>query len=110
VILTNQEFATLSYIKQVTDPDVWDPIFQDAMANRLGAELVMALTGDKGLANVCIALTNASIEEARKADAGEELSINDITPDWIRFRGIDWPGASTGPYVGFDWGGLLPSY
>jgi hypothetical protein len=111
VILTNQEFATLSYVKQVTDPDIWDPIFQDAMVNKLGADLVMALTGDKGLANACVAMANASIQEARKADGNEGLTINDVTPDWIRMRGINWTeGYSSGPYVGFDWGGLLPSY
>jgi len=111
VILTNQEFATLAYVKQVTDPNVWDPMFQDAMANKLGADLVMGLTGDKALANMCIQLANASIMEARKVDGNEALTINDVTPDFIRVRGINWnDGYVSGPYSGFDWGGLLPAY
>lgn len=111
VILTNQEFATLVYIRQVTDPNVWDPIFQDAMSNALGADIVIALTGDKTLANMCIARANRSIEEARKADGNEGLTINDVTPDWIRARGVWWSdNMQSGPYSGFDWGGLLPSY
>lgn len=111
VILTNQEFATLAYVKQVTDPNVWDPMFQDAMANKLGADIVMGLTGDKVLANMCIQLANASIMEARKVDGNEGLTINDVTPDFIRIRGINWTdGYISGPYTGFDWGGLLPAY
>lgn len=111
VILTNQEFATLVYVRQVTNPNVWDPLFQDAMADALGADIVMGLSGDKTLANMCIAKANRSIEEARKADGNEGLTINDVTPDWIRARGVWWSdNMQSGPYSGFDWGGLLPSY
>lgn len=111
VILTNQEFATLIYVRQVTDPNVWDPLFQDAVVNALGADIVIALSGDKTLANMCIARANRSIEEARKADGNEGLTINDVTPDWIRARGVWWTdNLQSGPYGGFDWGGLLPSY
>ncbi len=111
VILTNQEFATLCYVQQVVDPNVWDPLFQDAMANKLGADICKALTGDKGIANMCISMANASIVEARKVDGNEGLTINDVTPDWIRTRGIWWSdNLQSGPYSGFDWGGILPSY
>lgn len=111
VIFTNQEFATLAYVRQVTDPNVWDSIFQDALVNALGGDICLALTGDKGLANMCIARANNSIMEARKADGNEGLTINDVTPDWIRGRGINWSdGLMSGPYSGFDWGGLLPNY
>lgn len=111
IILTNQEFATLVYVRQVTDPNVWDPLFQDAMSNALGADICMGLTGDKTLANMCIARANRSIEEARKADGNEGLTINDVTPDWIRARGVWWmDNMQSGPYSGFDWGGVLPSY
>lgn len=111
VILTNQEFASLVYCRQVTDPNVWDPLFQDAFVNALGADLVMALNGDKGLANLLRGLANNSIGEARKADANEGLTINDVTPDWIRVRGYGWDIQNlTGPYSSFDWGAFLPSY
>lgn len=111
VILTNQEFATLAYVRQVQDPNVWDPLFQDAFQNALGADLCIALSGNKDLANICVARSNNSITEARKADGNEGLTINDVTPDWIRVRGVNWTDSATlGPYSGFDWGGLLPSY
>jgi len=111
VILCNQEFATLTYIRQIVDPNVWDPMFQDAMANKLGADIVMGLTGDKPLANACIQMANMSLLEARKVDGNEGLTVSDVTPDWIRARGIWWTdGFQSGPYNAFDWGGLLPTF
>lgn len=111
VILTNQEFATLVYVRQVQDPNVWDPMFQDAFQQVLGARLAIILTGDKALANQAVSYANAKIIEARKVDGNEGLTINDVTPDWIRARGIWWSdNLQSGPYGGFDWGGLLAGY
>jgi len=111
VLLANQQSAVMVYVAQVLDPNVWDPLFQDAFYNALGANICMALTGDKTLANMCIQLANHSITEARKADGNEGVTINDIPPDWIRTRGVNWAnGMVAGPYGGFDWGGLIPAY
>lgn len=104
VLLTNQEYATLAYVKQITDASVMDPDFVEAWANVLGAGLSNALTGDKQLANQCIALANRKIEEARKNDGNEGLTVNDVTPDWIRTRGIDFPSCFNNVFNGFDWG------
>lgn len=111
VILTNQEFATLNYVAQVTDPNVMDTLFQTAWIKLLGAALQMALRGDKGLANGLIEEVNKAIQSARSIDGNEGLTINDVTPDWIRARGIAWSdGYMSGPYSGYDWGGVWPSY
>jgi len=73
--------------------------------------MCMALSGDKTLANRCVSLANAAIEKARAADGNEGLTQNNVTPDWIRGRGIAWTdGLYSGPYSFFDWGGLLPAY
>lgn len=109
VILTNAQNALLNYNIQLTDPNVMDPLFQDAWVSILGARLVMALTGDKTLANLRIQACNAAIEEARKADGNEGLTINDVTPDWIRGRGINFD--SDYPTIGgYDWGPMFPYY
>lgn len=110
VILTNQEYATLCYVRQVIDSNVWDPMFQDAFVNALGADLVMALVGDKTLANMLVNKANNSIGEARKADGNEGLTINDIVPDWIRIRGVNFDSQYLEPNTGFDWGGMLPLF
>jgi hypothetical protein len=110
VILTNQEFATLVYVQEMTDPNLFDDLFQDAFAKILGAALTMALTGDKKLANTAVQLANMAIERARTVDGNEGLSINDLTPDWIRIRGVNFPSQYSGPYQGYDWGSLWPTY
>lgn len=113
VILTNQEYATLSYVVEVTDPNVMDTLFQSAWINLNAAAMVMALSGDKSLANQLIAEVNKSIEIARSIDGNEGLSVNDVTPDWIRIRGIGYfDGMQSGPYGGngFEWGNSWPSW
>lgn len=108
VILTNQEFASLAYVKQVTDPNVMDPDFVEAWVNVLGAGLCNPLSGDKGLAKMAIALANEKIAEARKADGNEGLTVNDVTPDWLRIRGIDFANNCSGFWNNFDWGASWP--
>jgi hypothetical protein len=109
VILTNQEFATLTYVCQVIDPNNWDTLFQSALIDLVGAALCMALTGDKKLANMCVESVNRSIQEARAVDGNEGLTVNDVTPDWLRTRGINFSDGYSGPYGGngFDWGSGL---
>ncbi len=111
VILTNQEFATLNYVKQVVDPNVMDTLFQTAWINLLASGLCMALKGDKAFANGLIQEVNHAIEQARAIDGNEGLTVNDVTPDWIRIRGVAWSdGYVSGPYSGYDFGGVWPMY
>jgi hypothetical protein len=78
----------------------------------LAARLAISITGDKALANLRIKDANDIIQIARTSDGNEGLTINDITPDWIRTRGIDfaWDWAWTPEWGSLDFGGLLPSY
>lgn len=111
VILTGQEFAILAHVKQVTDVTVWDSQFVPAFVHLLGARLVHALTGDKALANERIKMANELIIAARNTDANEGITINDVTPDWIRTRGIVYPtDYGWSPNIGFDWGNLVTLY
>lgn len=110
VILTNQEQAILCYIKDITAPDVMDPQFQEAWVSALAARLVFALTGDKSLANIKIQEANSYIQIARTGDANEGLTINDVTPDWIRVRGYDPVAFNQYGPAAFDWGNLLTLY
>lgn len=111
VILTNQEFAVMNYVRDVTDTNIFDNDFYSAFGNALGAELVMALTGDKALANLAVAKVNQKIGEARKTDGNEGLQINDVTPDFIRVRGVYFTENYSGPYgFGYEWGTLWPTY
>lgn len=110
VILCNQEYATLVYVQNVTDPNVFDDLFQTAFANVLGAQICIPLAGDKTLAKLAIGIANDAITQARAQNGNEGLTINDVTPDWIRIRGVDFPNAYSGPYLGYDWGGMWPYF
>lgn len=91
VILTNQENAICCYIRRVTDPNQWDSQFQQAMIAALASRLAIALTGSIQIANQQISLANSFIQAARATDGNEGLTVNDVTPDWLRVRGIDYP-------------------
>lgn len=110
VVLTNQEFATLAYVKQITDPNVMDEDFIEAWVNILGAGLCNPLSGDKLLAKMAIEIANRKIEEARKADGNEGLTINDVTPDWLRCRGIGNATGGSSSWFSMDWGPGWPSF
>lgn len=113
VILSNQEFAILAYIRNTVaaEPDIWDSQLTEAVIHRLGARLVYALTGDKALANERTKHANDLIIAARNSDGNEGITINDVTPDWIRGRGILYPNdMSWSPNMGYDWGNLIAVY
>jgi len=110
VILTNQEQAILCYIRRVINPEVWDDQFQQCLVAALGARLTIALTGDKGLAQLKIQEANQFITLARQGDGNEGLTINDVTPDWIRTRGISYQAWEFSPNIMFDWGPMLVMY
>lgn len=112
VIWTNQEFAVLAYQKDVLDPSIMDDALVQGWCALLAANMVIDLTGEIAKANLLIKQANAAIQIARVSDGNEGLTINDITPDWIRTRGIDfaWDWAWSPMWGSLDYGGLLPSY
>ena len=110
VILTNQSNALLVYVRQVTNPNVMDTLFQSAWINIIASSLAMALTGDKALANGLIQKANAAITSARVSNANEGLTTIDMLPDWLRVRGIDYPYPGLAPATGYDWGPMWPTY
>jgi hypothetical protein len=112
VILTNQQQAILAYIKRVINANTWDDHFAAALSFVLAGRLVFALTGDKGLANLKLEEANRMIVEARSVDGNEGLTVNDVTPDFIRIRGISAanPNFEYSPNQQYDWGGLLTTY
>ena len=111
VVLTNQEFAIGNFVRDVSDENTFDDDFVEALSLIVGARLCIALSGDKSLANMKLAEANAMILEARGADANEGLRVNDVTPDWLRIRGIDFTEDYSGPFnTGFNWGSIWPGF
>lgn len=111
VIWTGMEFATLAYIKQVTNPDVMDALFLDAWIHILGSRLSLQLNGDIARSNLLTSLTNGMINEARKVDGNESLTVNDVEPDFIRVRGAYGPNWEYTNTIGqFNWGPVFVGF
>lgn len=94
VILTNQSQAILVYTMLVTNPDLWDPLYERAMVAALASRLVLNLTGDKQMRQMQVQIAMDAITQARIADGNEGPQVIDTTPDWILARGTTgfWPG------------------
>lgn len=108
VILTDQPNASLVYCRDVTDINVMDDAFQEALSKVLGATICIPLSGDKNLAKLALEEANRAIAEARGDDGNEGLTVNDVTPDWIRVRGFDALDIYTQNGWSFNWGPVFP--
>lgn len=102
VILTNQPLAQLVYTAQITDANIWDSNFVEAIIGRLAQRISIALTGDKALTQLAIA-TGQAAEGRAEAENGDEAgpSVNVWTPDWLSSRGfIDTTNDDSDMYAG----------
>lgn len=101
VILTNQYQAIGVYTMRIINPALFSNNFVEALVCALAAKLTIALTGDKGLANINFQLANQYIIQARASDGNEGLTVIDYQADWINFRegvGLTMPGLWVAPY------------
>jgi hypothetical protein len=99
VILAHIDQALLSYTRDITIENLWDPQFQEAMVGALAAKLCWGLTGDKGRANDLMKIANDKILIARAGDGNEGLTVLDHTPDWIRAHGATYDAPWGGGYL-----------
>jgi hypothetical protein len=93
VILTNKALAVLVYTGKVNDPNIWDQNFVDAMVGRLAARISFALSGDKTLTKMAIALGLQAEADAEAQNGDEGISVNMWDPQWLVARG-DYEDAS----------------
>jgi hypothetical protein len=106
VICSNDQQAILCYTKLIDNPNLWDPIFYNAMQDALGAAITIPLTGNLNLAKMLYEQANGTITQARAMDGNEGLTTVDYLPDWLRARGgISQMNEDTGYYA--SWGPLF---
>lgn len=67
--------AVAEYTRQVKDETQLDPAFVKAFALALASDLALALTGDNALAKLLFNRYAASLDEARRSNMCEELSL-----------------------------------
>ena len=92
VLLTNQIQATLVYTSRITNPNLFDGSFIEALSVYLGARVCMALTGDKALTKGTYEHAASLCKTAQASNGNEGLTVIDNVPDWMKVRGYasDW--------------------
>jgi hypothetical protein len=95
VLLSNAANAIGVYTRDITNPDVFDPLFRQALTASLAFNLVIPLAGNVGMQKNFAALAEDAITKARVADANEAIPSSDIRVDWIETRG----GGMNSPYA-----------
>jgi hypothetical protein len=94
-ISTNQPAALGVWNNRITNPDLWDSSFHQAMIDCLAVRLALPVTGDRALAGMLKTWSSSamgSINVARANDGNEGLTEDNHIPDWLRVRGLagDW--------------------
>ena len=112
VVCTNVKNAIAVYTMIMPYPNVWDPLFRQAMVSYLSSQIAFPLAKDKkfGLQKQTqqIAIAKGHIEAARAVDGNEGTYSSDIPVDWMNTRttggGYGWLDGGYG-FGGHGWGG-----
>jgi hypothetical protein len=91
VIFTNAVAPTFRFTVAVDDVPDYSPDFVSAFTYTLAAELAMPLTGKVSLVDAMRKLAAQVVDRAETAASNEDLPdgmADDVTPDWLRVRGI----------------------
>jgi len=107
-IITNVCEALGVYTREVTNPDVFDDLFEGALQAALSYRLVMPLTGNVGMRDEFKQAAEQAIAVARAADGNEAIGSTDHTPDWIKTRGVGYYSGYGAPVSG--WGEMCCSW
>ena len=86
-LLTNESTVSIEYIARITDVAQFDELFTDTLAQRIAAEVSMALTDNASLTQGLWKIYAEKLAEARTSDAqeGTARSVVDLSP-WIAAR------------------------
>lgn len=96
-ILTDSDTVDILYIAQMEDPTDWDPLFREAFATRLAAEISFGLTGSATLQQSLMSDYMDKLQKAKTVDAQENYSDGFVVDDLTRSRSMgvspwqNWP-------------------
>lgn len=86
-VLCNEATLSIEYIARITDVSLYDPLFVDALAARLAAELAIPLTDNQTATKTLMDLYAGKMAEARTMDAQEGSPREIVSTDaWIIAR------------------------
>jgi hypothetical protein len=102
VILTQLYQAQMVYTARIENPDLWDPMFQEAMVATLAAKFVNPLNRNATLFTQQATIARDIVLQARVTDGDEVPTSQDHLPDWIRARGTNTFGSDATFYGWWD--------
>jgi len=86
-LLCNEETVKIEYIAEVTDVAQFDELFVDVLAQRLAAEIALALTDNQALTKGMWDIYQAKLVEARLVDSMEGTPRDIVnTSGWLAAR------------------------
>lgn len=114
VLLSNVPQALGVYTADVTDPSMFDPLFENALVMALASKLVIPLSGNKDMKRDFVAAANDTLLQARVADGNEAVPKTDHVVDWMATRdiggGYSGLGAGPGQSIYSGWGDWYSGY
>ena len=97
-LMTNDgDSIELRYIKKITDPTLFDPLFVEALACRIALHLCEALTQSNSKKDAAERAYLYSIREARRMNAIEIGTARQPVDEWLAAR-------RTGQLINSEWG------
>lgn len=117
VILSNVPSASLVYTSLVREPNIWDPLFRQAIVGLLAAKTALRILKDRKEAfaarGIAIQAAKSALEQARLADGNEDFpsSVN-REASWIQARtsgiGGSYGNSNDGSLMGCWYGCPFP--
>lgn len=89
VLLANVKTPELIYTASVTNPDMFHPLFRDALIWNLAADFALALGKDGKLEQLCRARYEAALSRARVLVLAEKRDLPQAESPYILVRGGD---------------------
>jgi hypothetical protein len=87
LLLTNDSHVVLTYVRRVTDPAAFDPMFMDLLALDLAMQVVMPLTQDKSLYAGVAQEFGTLLVRAKAINDAADHPADKIT--WVQSRRIN---------------------
>lgn len=87
VVMSDVQNGLGVYTAQISDPNLWDPSFQQCMVSSLAARLAVPLVGSPQMHQALLQEAQMYVIAARTANANEATSNVNTVPDWIAARG-----------------------
>lgn len=85
-ILTDETSVYLRYVSEETNTNLYDPLFVEALAARIAAEIALPLTDSTSKMNAMFSLYDMKLSEAKSMSSQEGTPEQLIADGWINSR------------------------